>query len=537
MATKTSPNLDAKKPVKKKSARKKLYQLHTWVGFHLAAIMTLVLFTGTIAVISNEIDWLIQHDMRVSPDSAQVSWSEMEEAARTYRLGDALTSLSAMQGDHFAYRARMIDEYGRHYFLHVNQWTGEVTGTTHPLTVQRFFRDIHRYLFMPNFIGLPLVTSLAFILGISLYTGLKTARNWGTIATRVRTDKGLRIAIGDSHKAAGIWGIWFFVVIIVTSIWYLAEFGGALGGQRFEPSRPKLTQERADSFGAVIRDANADDIIAAAKAAFPELRPRSISFATGARSPITVMGRKGNILLRDRANKVYLDPVDLSVIHVQRAENIGWVAYLNAMADPLHFGYFGGLPTKIIWFIFGAAMTGLSVTGVWLTWKRLKTAAPTKTQFATMPVLLAMMAFGVGWYERQQGPDVPNAEKLLYAQTLQGFEAALALALDADGAPTGLVRLTLSSEKGRPNVKHVAFGCEVGEGPVTTIRRLAPTIEARAELPTDALLGQERICARIHFHSGEDILAEWTTKRSRPPAPNAEYVQSCSPLPCVGKRL
>ena len=37
------------KPATKKSARKKLYALHTWVGFHLAAIMFLVLATGSIA--------------------------------------------------------------------------------------------------------------------------------------------------------------------------------------------------------------------------------------------------------------------------------------------------------------------------------------------------------------------------------------------------------------------------------------------------------------------------------------------------------
>ena len=67
ISKKSRAQTDAK-PRKKKSARRRLYDLHTWVGFHLAVIMAVVLFTGTFATVSNELDWLTQHDMRVSPD-------------------------------------------------------------------------------------------------------------------------------------------------------------------------------------------------------------------------------------------------------------------------------------------------------------------------------------------------------------------------------------------------------------------------------------------------------------------------------------
>ena len=36
------------------------------------------------------------------------------------------------------------------------------------------------------------------------------------------------------------------------------------------------------------------------------------------------------------------------------------------MADPLHFGSFGGWPIRLIWFLFGAALTTLCFTGVYL---------------------------------------------------------------------------------------------------------------------------------------------------------------------------
>ena len=535
-AKRVAPDAREKSKQKKKGGRRGAYVLHAWLGFHLAVIMSVVLFTGTFAVVSNEIDWLVQHDMRVSPAASptgeMVSWNEMEAAARAFRPGHALTGISAMQGDHFAYRTQMYDEYGRRYFLHINQWTGEVTGVTHPLTVQRFFRDLHRYLFMPSVLGLPLVTSLAFVLGFSLYTGLKTTPNWLTAARRIRTHKGVRIAVGDAHKAAGVWGSWFFIVIIVTGVWYLLEFGGYFASVKFEPSRPRIEAARIEAFGPVIEDRSADEYIAAAKAAFPGLKPRSVGFAMRPGNAVVVMGRHKDFLVRNRANAVYLDPVDLSVLHIRRDKGDGALIYLNQLADPLHFGSFGGLPTKLIWFVFGLAMTGLSVTGVWLTWKRLKTTTPSKTQFATMPILIVAMLFSLRWYEIFQGPTPPDYEVGLAPQYAGAFRSRLYAATDENGAPTGEVRLATTAVNGRPNIKSVSFslpdtaagddasasenepGNETGADDIETksaaaLRVFAGRVDASAELPLTAFRDGV-LSAHVILANGEEITYNWS---------------------------
>lgn len=492
-----------------KTGRKKLHALHAWVGFHFAALVFIVLLTGSIGTISHEVDWLLQHDMRVEPDGTKVSWGKMYSAVKTHRPNSAVVALFHMGADYFAYRARVIDEYGRHRFVHVNQWTGEVTGETHPLTVQRVFRDLHRYLFMPNFIGLPIVTSIVFILALSLYTGLKMSRDWRCALFQVRTRRGARVLIGDVHKSAGLWSIWFFVVIIVTGLWYLIEFGVAVSGNSVQAPRYQLEAGRAAELGWVTPEFNVDGIIHTAQKSIPNWEPRVIYFPRQATAAIEVHGVIGNPLIRPRANRIFLDPEDLSVVYVQKSSEIHWSHYINEMADPLHFGYFGKLPTKIIWFVFGMIMSGLSATGVWLTWKRLKVTAPSKTQYATLPVLIVSMYFCTHWYARLQGPEVPKKEiDLGFQDVLPQVKAKALISANDNGEPTGGLRLVLQSIGGRPNLASVQLtvdGVDFEEKP----SRLAELTEIRFNLSVNAFASRKTILTSLEFTNGERVNATW----------------------------
>ncbi|MEO0436788.1 MAG: PepSY-associated TM helix domain-containing protein [Pseudomonadota bacterium] len=379
--------------------------MHSWLGFHLALLLATVLFTGTIAVISDEIDWLFHPEMRVKPDDSRVPWGTLEEAVRIAAPNDALRTLQRGEADYFAYRATLQTPAGTRYFLHVNQWTGEVTGRTHPLTVQRFFRDLHRYLFTPSIISLPIVCSMGLVMLLSLYTGLKTAGRLRVAAFRLRRKSGLRVFLGDFHKVIAIWSLWFLVLIAVTGLWYLAEFGGAIAGKRFEPSRTGLAAERVEAFGAVIPRIPTDEIVRRAEAAIPDWVPSAIFYPSSPGRPIMVWGRWVDPIVRDRANRVSLDPVDGSVVQVSRSTENGVVAYLNDIADPLHFGELGqSLTIKILWFVFGLGLCTLSFTGVWLSFKRLKKISLSTAQLSTTPILLAAIVFGYSYVQRYLDP-------------------------------------------------------------------------------------------------------------------------------------
>ena len=510
-----------------KSNRRKSYKLHTWVGFHLAFIMAIILATGTIATLSYEIDWVIYKEMRVTPGDKKVSWQTMTDAIEEYAPESHIISLTALEGDYLAYRANVIDNYNRRYFIHVNQWTGEVSGETGVVTVQRVFRDLHRYLFMHNIIGLPIVSSMAFILLISLYTGLKTSRNWRTLMTRVRFNKGSRILIGDAHKAAGLWSIWFIVLIAVTGIWYLAEFTGLIADYAsksdqysFQTSRAKLSTERLKSIGSVIDKPTTDEVIQVAHKAFPKLKNNitQIFFPLSPDRTIRVLGQPSYPILRSRANQVYIDPESLEVVKVQRSEEISWVAWLNNTADPLHFGTFGGLITKVIWFIFGLALSGLSITGVVLTWKRLKTKSVSSMQLKTLPVLfISLLSCYFYWYPLFQAPESSYSELNFVQETNIGFNIELRLGVNDKKAFDGKISLLAKARDGYANIKYVFVSLNKNNESLVSekqlkLRLFSKTSIYKSKLPIELLNQSDRITVSIKLNTGEVINNNWYLK-------------------------
>ena len=339
------------------------FRIHSWLGLNLGLLLFIVCFSGTVATLSHEIDWLLNPAMRADsrgPDAW--AWERWYAAIREEHPEASLMQLAAPLADGWA--ASGMVAYGpsdlRRVFVHPD--TGEVQGTFSHFNVARFFRSFHKQFYiypgtLPH--GIYAVGPLAVVLLLSAFTALLFYRiRWADLLLRQRSASA-RTWWSSLHRAGGVWALLFTLVFSVTGVWYLVEraavdIGRPIG--RAEVLAPSVSVEAGDEAMRV----DLDTAVERAQAAFPNFHVQSIFLPRRAGVAITLYGQADAWLVRSTANYVIVDPYRGTLLERRDAADLSLGGRLMQTADPLHFGDFGGLPTKLVW-VFAGLVISISI--------------------------------------------------------------------------------------------------------------------------------------------------------------------------------
>jgi len=354
-----------------KIKKRRFFQLHSWIGINLSILFFIVCFSGTLATLSNELDWLFTPGMRVQPQKELASRNLIVQRIQKRYPDGKLTYWFRPEGGYLA-DVVYVEENGQRQYVFANPYTGEIQGAAN-ITVQRYFRDLHYYLFIPFQIGNFTVLAFGFLLWVSVITALVFYKNWQHKFFELKTGKGLLVLLRSLHRLIGLWSLPLALLFAVTGIWYFVERAD-VGGIQEQLYTVVPSIDSAQYVGIEDTDlsmtVNYDRAIAAAKHVIPNLKVEAIGPPHRMGAPLYIYGQTDAALVRSRANRVYLNPITYEVLKVQRAEELNTATWINDIADPLHFGYWGGLPTKILWFISGLGISGLVLSGIWVALRR-----------------------------------------------------------------------------------------------------------------------------------------------------------------------
>lgn len=388
---------------KKVSWNKSIYTVHGWLGLNFGLALFIICLSGTFAVVSHEIDWLMTPALRVAPERARASYGDMYRAVQEKYPGVPIRSAWAPKGPRFACEFWVSGPSGGNRRVYVNPYTAEVQGEGAWFNTQRFFRDFHRRFFWHAWWGIWLVAAFGFVLFAASATGLTFYKRWWAKLFTLRWGKGGRQVWSDLHRLAGVWTLLFSLLIAVTGIWYFIEIPLSWN---FKPPRlPKLPQSSIPSEGSTVERLPVDEWVRVAQESIPELEVGTIWFPAKQAAVVRIDGQATAWLVRDRANKVLVDPYTGNALFHQRAEQLSPYWRWVDMADPLHFGDFGGLASKLVWFVFGLALSVLMPTGAYLWTRRAaQTAASTEKRLQKTAGVLtdAERARHIRWATRRQ---------------------------------------------------------------------------------------------------------------------------------------
>lgn len=403
---------------------KQWFNLHSLTGVWTGLLLFVICWSGAFATLSHELDWLTNPAIRAqSTASPQISLAEAYEIVASRRKEDQIAFARVPLQSGFNYDVVVETPQGQWRHIYVDPVSGDIVGDSSYFNIQRFFRDFHRALFgaVNRTFAAYLVFLLAIPLLISTLTALYVYRSWWTKFFTLSWGAQRRANVASLHKVIGVWSLWFALLIALTSVWYLYEAfrSHAIDGKvtlvGHGDYAVRALPELAPSSTASLPLAT---LIQLAQKARPDLAITTISFVN---EYLEVHGQDKHLLVRDRANKVYLNPVTGQVMHDQNVTDLSLYWRLSDTADPLHFGDFGGLISKIIWFVFGLLLSFMALSGSYMYLKRVQSRRQQLSFrrtliFATLVSIIMIVASIFAGYNAmlQHGvagnlPDLPKA--------------------------------------------------------------------------------------------------------------------------------
>lgn len=349
--------------------------LHRWVGLKLSILLSFVLITGTLATVSHEIDWLLDSDRRVLPayETTHYDWQGIWEAAREARPKWAFEWISAPIDPWFTAELVGITPSGERKRLFVNPRTLEVQGEGTWFNAQRLFRDSHRRLMIFHRSGIMVVSALSILMIISLVSGLVIYKKfWRGFFKKPRT-RDNRTLWGDLHRLGGVWSIWFIIVIALTGLWYLVEVILLFSGVRAVPF-PERDLAQVTVQQPYQSQISINDLAQQISEIEPNFRVTYVALPDFAGEPFALRGHNNAILTRERSNEFTFDAHTGRPLSQIDGSDLNVHQRISEMADPLHFGTFGGIWTKILYFIFGVILSAMSLSGIYIYSARMRKA-------------------------------------------------------------------------------------------------------------------------------------------------------------------
>ncbi|CAM3539011.1 PepSY-associated TM helix domain-containing protein [Pseudoalteromonas maricaloris] len=355
----------------KKISNKFWFQLHGWFSLPIWLLFCFICITGTISVFSHELTWLTNPDSRAHNPS-QVSEMSAGSVLRAFK--DEHPSADVMglnvREPYLTYVVMFTDVDKPYALAYVNQYTGAVQEINDGNTFINFMRSLHGWLLFPwqngYSVGYYLVAFMSLILLGALITGLVVYKKFwlAFFQFKLRKSQGDRTLAADIHKLSGVWSLWFMAVMSLTGLWYLTQAVLWHAGVELEHHE---TLNAANIPNSTINtnavETSVDLALAEIQQQYSDFRPSYIMLPEHNRDTLKISGANDYVLYDDYSINIAYNTWNDTVVHHANPDSMTGLQTVMHITDPLHYGTIGGIWTKVIWFIFGCILSGMSVTG------------------------------------------------------------------------------------------------------------------------------------------------------------------------------
>lgn len=350
--------------------KRRIYQLHSWLGLIAGLALLVIGLTGSILVFKEEIDRIISPELVTVPDAskprldhdqflATLQAELPEHKVVGWGKGPKPGSSDAV------YIVKMGDQEGK--MLYVDPSTGLPRNRDLEAneTVTDWLLTLH-YTFFADHVGELVVGIFGIVFCLLGVTGVIIYRNFWKTLFQLRWKKSARLFFSDLHKMVGISSTVFNLLLGFTGAWWnLSHLIGHLVEDAPEPTVKTVERQWADTV-------SIEKLVADARVKLPGYQANWVSLPWEPGGDVMMFGglESQGVLRSPYGSVVVFNGATGELKSATPASETGlWGQILDAFR-PLHFGNFGGIPVKILWSLGGLAPAILALSGTFLWWKR-----------------------------------------------------------------------------------------------------------------------------------------------------------------------
>ncbi|MBW4471484.1 MAG: PepSY domain-containing protein [Stenomitos rutilans HA7619-LM2] len=350
------------------------FHLHRWLGLVAGILLCIAGVTGSILVFEQEIDsFLLEKQIgRVVPVGDRLPLESLVNTINTTYASTPkfnLTYVEMFEGEPYEFRAENADE--KDFRVFVNPYTGKVMGDrVWDDTWLGFTFKLH-YQLLAGATGTFIMGVVALVTLILSLTGIVLWPGWRKLISgfKIKWASHIKRVNFDLHKVAGIITAVFLAFIGFTGFaWNVpeAKVEAAIYAATFTPKLPDPVSQPIPGK----QPLSLTELLQRADVAVPNAPTTGLFFPTKSEAPLWLSKKQPQETSKWGSTQIYLDQFSGKVLRIQdglkptRAEVV-----LNSFS-PLHYGTFGGLPTRILYVLVGLTPLILFTTGFVMWWYR-----------------------------------------------------------------------------------------------------------------------------------------------------------------------
>ncbi|MEH2117816.1 PepSY-associated TM helix domain-containing protein [Nostoc sp.] len=358
----------------RRKLRSIVFYLHQYIGLFVGLVLVIVGLTGSLLVFEQDFDHfmitqqygqIIPQQVQLSPESV-LNTIEAKYAARSdlhlFRIYLPDTPSSPYVGQLSSANEQRTEVF-------VNPYTGKILGERiSDITLIGVILNLH-YSLMAGETGIMFVGIAAFLMCILTITGLVLWPGWRKLIAgfKIKLDAHPKRVNFDIHKVAGIIAVVFLFFTGFTGFcWSFSFPEPIIYAITFTPKPSEPLSKPIPSKSTL----GLTEQLKIADAALPGAVTKSIYFPSKPEDPLQIRMKLPQENVEYGNSNVYLDQYTGEVLRVDNALKMRLGDRVLNSFVPLHYGTFGGLPTRILYVFVGLAPLVLFVTGLVMWWYR-----------------------------------------------------------------------------------------------------------------------------------------------------------------------